>query len=308
MNKLSKFFAPVTRLASKTGLVMKAKSPEILVVAGVASIVTGTVLMCKSTLKVDEVLTKYEDDKDRIDQCAEDHPEDYPEEAKRHDKFVNARNMVFGMVKIYGPGASLMAVGIACMLGSYGIMRKRNVALMAAYKTMESAFSEYRKRVADRYGDEVEKEILHGFEPRKKNEPVEGPRVMNSGGTISPYARFFDETCRAWCRDAESNLYFLRCIQQQANDMLQAKGHLFLNEVYDLLDIERTTIGQYAGWVLGNGDDYIDFGIYDIDNKKRREFVNGIEKSILLDFNCDGDICGLIEESQRGFRNKRMRE
>lgn len=44
-------------------------------------------------------------------------------------------------------------------------------------------------------------------------------------------------------------MMFLRRQQDYANEMLKARGHLFLNEVYDLLDIPRSKAGQVVGWV-----------------------------------------------------------
>ena len=51
-----------------------------------------------------------------------------------------------------------------------------------------------------------------------------------------------------------------------------------------------------VGWVLGNGDNCIDFGIWDSANEKARDFVNGREGAILLDFNVDGVIYDLIDK------------
>ena len=81
--------------------------------------------------------------------------------------------------------------------------------------------------------------------------------------------------------------------------MLKSRGHLFLNEVYDLLDIPRSKAGQVVGWVYNKnnnvkGDNYVDFNIYDITDKAKRSFVNGYERTILLDFNVDGVIYDLI--------------
>ena len=91
---------------------------------------------------------------------------------------------------------------------------------------------------------------------------------------------------------------FLRAQQQYANDKLIAQGHLFLNEVYDMLGLPRTKAGAIVGWVYDDnnavGDNFVDFGIYDVHRETARDFVNGYERSILLDFNVDGVIYDLI--------------
>ena len=114
----------------------------------------------------------------------------------------------------------------------------------------------------------------------------------------SDYAKFFDEGCREWDKDPEYNLTFLKCQENYANDLLKSKGHLFLNEVYDMLGIPRTKAGQIVGWIYDEenpiGDNYVDFGIYDVYKEANRNFVNGYERNILLDFNVDGDILSKI--------------
>lgn len=112
----------------------------------------------------------------------------------------------------------------------------------------------------------------------------------------SIYARFFDESSSVWSKDAEQNLTFLKLQQQNANAKLKVQGYLFLNDVYDMLGIARTKAGQVVGWVYDEnntrGDNYVDFGIYKDGN---RTFVNGYERSILLDFNVDGNILDRIK-------------
>jgi hypothetical protein len=60
-----------------------------------------------------------------------------------------------------------------------------------------------------------------------------------------------------------------------------------------MLGIDRSKAGSVVGWVItkeGTGDNFIDFGVFDGDNPRARDFVNGREGSILLDFNVDGVI------------------
>jgi hypothetical protein len=87
----------------------------------------------------------------------------------------------------------------------------------------------------------------------------------------------------------------LRGQQQYANDLLHARGYVFLNDVYDMLGIDRTKEGQIVGWVYNKnnevGDNFVDFGILETN----RETEDGsYEPAILLDFNVDGNILDLI--------------
>jgi hypothetical protein len=193
-------------------------------------------------------------------------------------------------------------------VASHNILHKRNVALAAAYATVDKSLKEYKNRVVDRFGKEVDQELSYGIKATEVEETVtdengEEKVVKKTVNTInskiaSPYSRFFDETCEAWDKDAEYNLFFLRAQEKIANNMLQTRGHLFLNEVYDMLGMERTKMGQTVGWIYKKDDpnfsNYVDFGIYDGNDEASRRFVNGLERSILLDFNVDGDVLDLI--------------
>lgn len=120
---------------------------------------------------------------------------------------------------------------------------------------------------------------------------VQGEPIDKKKYSVSPYARWFNETCLGWNNIPENNLMFLRYQQNHANDMLKSRGYIFLNEVYDMLGIPRTKAGQVIGWVFDPdnpvGDNYVDFGLFDTRNE---DFVNGYINSVLLDFNVDGAI------------------
>jgi hypothetical protein len=114
----------------------------------------------------------------------------------------------------------------------------------------------------------------------------------------SIYARFFDPTSPSWSKEPEYNLIFLKCQQNYANDLLKSRGHVFLNEVYDMLGMERSKAGAVVGWLLsknGDTDNFVNFGVFDGREQVARDFVNGREGAILLDFSVDGVIYDGIE-------------
>ena len=91
--------------------------------------------------------------------------------------------------------------------------------------------------------------------------------------------------------------YFLDA-QNFLNEKLQTQGYLFLNDVYEMLGFDKVNYGQVVGWIFDQdhpiGDNYVDFGIWDIHDQQKRRFVNGHERSIILDFNVDGPILDLM--------------
>ena len=212
------------------------------------------------------------------------------------------------LVKLYGPAVVLGTVSIAAIIGGHHILRKRNIALAAAYTAVDKGFKEYRGRVLERFGEEVDRELRYNIKAKEiektvtdangKETVVKETVDVADPNLTSDYARFFDDGCTGWTKDPEFNLMFLKDQQRYANDLFKSKGHLFLNEVYDMLGIPRTQAGQVVGWIYDEknpiGDNFIDFGIYDIADERKRSFVNGYERTILLDFNVDGNILEMI--------------
>lgn len=300
--KMTNIKTGATRLVKMTGLKLKKASPEILLVTGVVSIVGGTVLACKATLKADEVLDIHEQCLENIEKATE--LETYSDSDRKQDLVITYVQTAGRFMKLYGPSVLLIGGGIGCIMASHGIMRKRNAALMTAYTALDNAFKDYRKRAAKAIGTEEEEKIyLNADEVQKETfvDPKTGEthEIVTATGehvTLSQYAKCFDEKSLYWKRDSETNKSTLLFIQNHMNDLLRINGHVFLNEVYDALDIPRTTEGALVGWVLGSGmgDDYIDFGIFNIKSEASRDFVNGYEKSIWLDFNVQGPIYNLI--------------
>lgn len=284
-------------------------SPEILAGVGVVGVVGSLVLACKATTKLSDVLEESKEQLDKIKEVAADpaYEEKYSQDDAKKDTTIIYVQTAMKVTKLYAPSVILCASSLGCLLASNNILKKRNAALSAAYMTVDKSFKEYRKRVADRFGEEVEKEIRYNIKAEEitkvdedGNEVTETVKVMDGTddpNSYSDYARFFDESCAAWQNDAEYNLTFLKAQQQYANDLLKARGRLFLNEVYRMLGIDETKAGQVVGWVYNpdnpTGDNFVDFGIYNMQRERVRAFVNGYEPNILLDFNVDGVIWNL---------------
>ena len=285
-------------------------SPEILMGVGVVGVVATTVTACRATMKLNDILDECVETRDKIKSVQENpaYEDRYSDEDAQKDLTINYVQTGVKVAKLYAPSVALGVLSIGCLVGSHSVMQKRNAALSAAYLTVDKSFKEYKQRVIDRVGEEVEKEIRYGIKAEEVVETVtdeegnettvtETIKMMNPN-LYSDYARFFDESSPYWQKDPEYNLVFLKAQQQYANDLLRAKGRLFLNDVYDMLGIEKTKAGQIVGWVYDpenpNGDNFVDFGIYDMSKERVRAFVNGYEATILLDFNVDGNIWDLM--------------
>lgn len=302
----------LTQTFYKAAFQLKKHSPEILMVAGVAGTVVSAVMACKATLKVREVLDETKNNVDMIHDCAADQSLQesgkYTDEDAKKDLTIVYTKTAIDLIKLYGPSVILGALSITCIFTSNNILRKRNIALAAAYATVDGSFKKYRKRVVDRFGEVVDRELKTGIKAKTIEENIvdeETGEIKTVEKTInviedddvnqySEFARFFDDGCTGWSKDPEYNLMFLRAQQNYANDLLRSRGYVFLNEVYRMLGIPDSQAGQIVGWVYDpkdpNRDNYISFGIYDLHKPKNRDFVNGYERTILLDFNVDGNV------------------
>lgn len=298
-----------TRLLSSTQYQVKKHSPEILMVAGIAGTIVGTVLACKATTKVSEIIEEKNKNVEDVHTCLEDNSKDYTEEDSKKDLTIIYAQTGVKLFKLYAPAIGVMALSFASIIAGHKVLKKRNIAIAAAYAAIDKGFKQYRKNVIEEFGEGVDQQMRFGLKSKEiKKKDKDGKTVKeteyyidpegNPLDNISEYARFFDAASENFAKDPEYNMMFLRRQQDYANEMLKARGHLFLNEVYDLLDIPRSKAGQVVGWVYdknGNtkGDNYVDFGLYRNDQGTRR-FVNGLEYNILLDFNVDGVIYDLI--------------
>lgn len=304
----------VSKVIHKTDFKLKKYSPEILAVTGTIGVITSAVMACKATTKASEILEESKKNIDAIHDCVENQElietgKYSPEDAKK-DLAITYVQTGVKFAKLYAPSVILGTLSLGCMLASNNILRKRNVALAAAYTTIDKSFKKYRGNVVERFGEAVDKELKYGIKAKKVEETVTDPEtgktkkvkktidVIDDLDGYSEYARFFDDGCKGWEKDAESNLMFLRAQQQYANDLLRSRGYLFLNEVYNMLGIQISKAGQVVGWVYdpdsSEFQNWVDFGMYDVNKPKARDFVNGYERSILLDFNVDGNIWDLM--------------
>lgn len=298
-----------TRLLSSTQYQVKKHSPEILMVAGIAGAIVGTVLACKATTKVSEIIEEKNKNIEDVHTCLEEKPNEYTEEDSKKDLTIIYAQTGVKLFKLYAPAIGVMTLSFASIIVGHKVLKKRNIAIAAAYAVIDKGFKQYRKNVIEEFGEGVDQQMRFGLKSKEiKKKDKDGKTVKekeyyidpdaNPLDNISEYARFFDAASSNFAKDPEYNMMFLRRQQDYANEMLKSRGHLFLNEVYDLLDIPRSKAGQVVGWVYdknGNtkGDNYVDFGLYRNDQGTRR-FVNGLEYNILLDFNVDGVIYDII--------------
>lgn len=302
-------------IVSGVNFKIKKRSPELFMAAGIVGVVISTVMACRASKKVDDIIDEYRCRKEEIDAEAEQEEQNGNEYNKGKELTKNIVNTSMALVKLYGPSVVLGIFSVGCIFQSNRILRKRNIALAAAYNTLDKSFKKYKEKVIAKLGEEAERKLRLGFEEKvvevvevdengkekKKKEKVEVVDVTDSlFNDLSPYARVFDDGSTKWDSDPDYNRFFLTQMQNYANDYLIQNGYLFLNQVYEWLGLTKTLAGQQVGWIYdpksGKGDNYVDFGIRTIYKKAtagmraERNWVNGYEPAVWLDFNVDGAI------------------
>lgn len=300
------FMNSVSRTFHQAGFQVKKHSPEILVITGVIGVVTSAVLACKATLKVNEVLEPAKENMDKIHEATEKGVtaagEEYSQKDAQSDTLAVYMQTGVKLVKLYAPAVIIGTLSIAGIATSHGILRKRNIALAAAYTALDGGFKEYRERLIERFGKELDRELRYNIQAEEVEKTVTDengeektvteivPVAKPTGHSI--YARFYDDGCLGWEKDSEKNLMTLTNMERWANECLKSYGYLFLNDVYKMLGIPCTRAGNVVGWIYdkSKGDGHVSFGIHDGSDERKRAFVNGYERVILLDFNVDGPI------------------
>lgn len=302
MKNKTEIMKSVNIVASKAIMKIKKRSPEILIVVGVVGTVASAVIACKATTKVNKIIDDAKDDIDKVhvatENCVTEAGETYSTEDSKKDLAIIYAQAGVKLAKLYAPAVILGTFSIASILASNNILRKRNVALGAAYAAIDKSFKDYRGRVIERFGEQVDTELKYGIKAKKfeevevdpetgKEKKVKKTVMVADPNLQSDYAVYFDNKSRNYETNQDYNYMFLKAQQQFANDKLQTRGHLFLNEVLDDLDLPRTSAGQIVGWTKDGPDGYVNFRIVEVD----RETEDGRhEPSLLLDFNVEGNI------------------
>lgn len=296
---------------TKTKFEIQAHSPEILMIAGIAGVVVSTVLACRATLKVSDVLEEH--DKKLSEIKSKEINDEYTENDQKKETTIQYTHTVLKVSKMYAPAAILGIFSIGCIAGSNHILNKRNASLAAAYAAVDTGFKEYRQRVVDRFGKEVDRQLRYDLKPGQIEEDEVDEKgklkkvkkdvdVIDTDDLGSDYARIFNSSNPYWNLEAghgDGSYVEMFFNQRQAwfNNQLKSFGILTLNQVYKELGFHETKAGMVVGWRYDenrpSGDNYIQLDVHPV--YKMNEFGDK-EKMWVIDFNVDGNIYNEVDE------------
>ena len=288
---------PITRLGARSALKVSKNSPTILVVAGVIGLGATAVLAAKSSRKAEVVLNEHKAQRVQIGEIPAKNAAPKEERKEQQRQVLELYYQTgFQLTKVYGPAIALGLVSAGSVLWGHNILKGRHVATLAAYSGLSEQFAAYRGRVAKTLGEKAERDIYDGAfgeyveDPDHKGEYKLQPNWSEMDEERLRYCRpWFDEVNVHWSRDPEINYFFLKGVQSHMNDLLQIRGHLFLNEVLDALHMPRSKEASIMGWVRDNpdGDSFVDFGFMTGNDPDTVAFRNKMEARVRLNFNVD---------------------
>lgn len=260
----------------KTGIILKAKSPEILIGAGIVLVLGGTYMACRATSKAKDVIEKRNDDiltikfEENTDiDIVNNTNEPVDKEAvirsirkeAKSDIFVAHVRCGWELTKLYAPAIAIEAAGICCFLGAHGIMQKRNAALMAAYEATDKAYRRLKEQ-------QDQKLLTDGTECKEGEKLVEQKideqKDCPFNSDLGPWAFVFDEDCNVWKPSDSTLLMEAKAVERSLTNRLNAGRTIFLNDIRTAFgeDIPGPNLeGQIICWDKTLGDTEIDLGL-----------------------------------------------
>ena len=332
MKAINKLITAVKVSNNKNILKLKKYSPDIFLGLGLTGMVVASVMACKATLDAAPILDKHNRKKKAIKEAREEavveevkakeegrEPEIIFSEKDMAKDLLNAKKeLVIDLGKTYGASVSIFVVSTLFVLKAYDITKKRSIRYMGLYAASQKALNTYRKRTRERFGAEVDEELMTGAKKvagtvtetdkdgNELREETEALAVDNETITgTSDYGVWFEEGATwQWQRNHIDNECFLMAQQAYFNQKLIAEGYVILAEVLKALGFKPTNESLVVGWIKDSpmGDNYISFGNLipcyretgDIVSKTGRITKGLSGNCYYLDFNVDGPIYGAL--------------
>lgn len=313
-------FSSAAKFGSNLIQKVKFRSPELLIGAGVVGLVGAAVVAVRRGVRWHSAAkAEIVHDLETIKK-AEGSPQ-YTREDKVQDYARVIGKGVWSFTQIYGPSVAAGVASVVSILAGTGVLKGRLAAMTSAAATAQAALERYRSRVREKLGEDADYEFAYEVSAKKakikhedgtKESLVTYHLVPSSGEWMaaSPYSRLWDENAMEWCANRDIQFLTLRSLENHFNQELNARGVVFLNDVYKALGLPMSKDAALVGWIkdyekpkmaklaaeLGRvpGDGVISFGVFENESPSARAYLAGDDNRVVLDFNVDGVIYDLI--------------
>lgn len=188
----------------------------VLTIAGGAGVIATTVTAVKATPKALELISSAEKEKG--------------EELTKSEKIKIAGPK-------YVPSILIGSATLACIFGANILNKRHQAALVSAYTLVDSSFKEYKRKVAELYGEDANKEVTRKI-AEDRYEEYELEEKENTKLFFDNYSmRYFESTMEDVLR-----------AEYELNKRIAVNSGAYVNEFYELLDIPKTDYGAAVGW------------------------------------------------------------
>jgi len=293
MNDQLTFKQSVSKALAKVKFFGSKNAPELLLVGGILGIVISEIGIGVAATKVGAVNKKTKKQLNRIHVKAEIIIDDEPLTGEVLDQEFNEKKeltKVYALagleyVKLFGPFVLTTVASFAVICKSHSIMKDRNIQLAAAYTILDSSFREYRKRVANKFGEEAEYNIRNNVQEQLSTTLAEdGTEIVTVVGesgswpTDEMFGFFFNEGCYGWSKNSVYNKDFVIGRERWWKTILHVNEYVTVNDIRKDFGKKPTKAGAMWGWKKEtNGTEptaIIDFGLFD-KSPLNNSFMNG---------------------------------
>lgn len=204
-------------LLTKSQTFVKRNSATILTCVGAAGVIATTVTAVKATPKAVLLL-----------------------EAAKKEKGeeLTKLEVVKAAGPAYVPTVLLGAGTIACIFGANVLNKHGQASLMSAYALVDSSYKDYRKKLEELYGSEAGNEIRAGI---AKDKYEENPVKLQD----DHHQLYFDDYSG---RYFEADPATVQRAEYEINRTLMLDDGVYLDQWYELLDMEPLEHGRDFGW------------------------------------------------------------
>lgn len=295
--------------------------PQILLGGGVILTVGGFVWAVVNATKLNDTMSEGEkavndiQEKIKIEESKEEVETTLVDLNKELRKAKNENIMKVAF--LMGAPTLVFVGGVAMTVGGHIILLRRFGQVSASLAALQQAFARYRQMNIAEHGEECDRRYRYGISNTIETESVITDENGNEvkGKALIPVTDkdpasmftfiFSEEFSRKCPKDPVATISFLRSQEKYWNMWMQATGRpVTLSMVLQDLGIELDPddpMNDYilvAGWrPNGEGDGYIDFGIMRSVNKPTLDML---ENSVMLNFNCDGNIYHSVRTTKDG--------
>ena len=205
------------------------KTPTILTCLGAAGVIATSILSSKATLKVNDLL------KQTVEETNEP---------------VTRVEVLKIALPIYTPSILIGVSTITCIFGANVLNKKNQAALMSAYALIDNSFKEYRKKLIELHGKEIDEEVREAMAREHCNYHQIGLDIPDK--KVRFYEPISDQYFYAYEREVMDAEYHL-------NRNFIMRGYSPFNEFLEFLGLSTNDENDKIGWACDYGYCWLDF-------------------------------------------------